>query len=172
MPASSSLSAKAATATKCPRGMRLIKSKKRGNYCIDTHEFPGAGATPKTRVSWFQAKSACEADGKRLCELGEWRGACGSRYPYGKGFDANKCNTADEDGFERSIAKTGSFKECRSRSGAYDMVGNVHEWVAEQRIAGGGFESDEEVGSCRYSSPKSPASSAAYIGFRCCAVPE
>lgn len=164
--------AKKPAGTDCPGGMRLIKSKKLGNYCLDTYEYPGGGATPKTRVSWFQAKKLCEGKGKRLCALKEWRSACGSKYPYGSSHDPNACNTADEDGFERSLAKTGSFKKCRSRSGAYDMVGNAHEWVEEQRIAGGGFESDEEVGSCRYSSPKSPASTAAYIGFRCCATPD
>lgn len=161
-----------ATGTDCPGGMSLIKSKKLGNYCIDRFEFPGRGATPKTRVSWFQAKKTCASKGKRLCKLAEWRISCGGKYPYGRKWDADRCNTADVDGFERSIAKAGSFKRCRSRSGAYDMVGNVHEWVAEQRIAGGGFESGEDVASCRYSSPKSPASSAGYIGFRCCAQPE
>ena len=158
------------TGTDCPTGMRLVKSKKRGNYCIDSHEFPGAGSSPKTNVSWFQARKLCESRKKRLCSLGEWRGACGGKYPYGKTHDPDKCNTADEDGFERSLTRTGKFKQCRSRSGAFDMVGNAHEWVQEQKIAGGGFESDEEVGSCRYSSPKSPASTAPYIGFRCCAA--
>ncbi len=158
--------------TECPSGSKLVKSKN-GNYCVDTYEYPGGGATPRTGVTWFEAKKSCESKGKRLCSLSEWRGACGSKYPYGSSFDADKCNTADEDGFERSLGKTGAFKQCRSRrSGAYDMVGNAHEWVAEQRIAGGGFESDESVGSCRYSSPKSPTSTAGYIGFRCCADPE
>jgi hypothetical protein len=163
---------KASTGTDCPNGMALVKSKKYGHFCIDRFEYPGRGATPKTRVSWFQAKKICASKGKRLCEQKEWRRACGGKYPYGRKWDADRCNTADEDGFERSISKAGSFKKCRSRSGAYDMVGNVHEWVAEQRIAGGGFESGEDVASCRYSSPKSPASSAGYIGFRCCAQPE
>lgn len=160
---------KKATGSDCPDGMRFMKSK-HGNFCIDAYEFPGRGSRPKTGVSWFQANKSCEAKGRRLCELKEWRSACGGRYPYGRTHDPDKCNTADEDGFERSLAKTGSFKQCKGR-GVYDMVGNAHEWVKEQRIAGGGFESDEEVGSCRYSSPKSPASSAGYIGFRCCADP-
>lgn len=168
---SKSAASEKVTGTDCPAGMRLVKSSKLGNFCLDTYEYPGAGATPKTSVSWFQAKKLCEAKDKRLCELAEWRSACGARYPYGSSHDPDKCNTADEDGFERSLAKAGEYKQCRSRSGAYDMVGNAHEWVKEQRIAGGGFESDEEVGSCRYSSPKSPASSAAYIGFRCCSDP-
>jgi eukaryotic-like serine/threonine-protein kinase len=111
----------------------------------------------------------CAEQGKRLCSLSEWRQACGSAYPYGSRFDADRCNTADEDGFERSIARAGSFPRCRSRSGAYDMSGNVHEWVEEQRVAGGGYDSDEDLASCRYSSPKAPGSGDANIGFRCCA---
>ncbi len=156
--------------TKCPKGLRL-KKRKWGNYCIATHEYPGRGAKPKTRVSWFSAKKMCAARGQRLCKKKEWRSACGSKYPYGKTFDANKCNSVDEDGFDRSIARAGSFKSCK-KGGVYDLVGNVHEWTEEQKIVGGGFESDESVASCRYSSSKSPGSSAGYIGFRCCADPE
>ncbi|MEC9397154.1 MAG: SUMF1/EgtB/PvdO family nonheme iron enzyme, partial [Myxococcota bacterium] len=98
---------------------------------------------------------------------------CGSKYPWkGSKWDPDKCNTADADGFERSIAAAGSKATCRSRaSGAYDMVGNVFEWTAEKRIVGGSFNSDEGVASCGYSSGKSPSSSAADIGFRCCASP-
>lgn len=160
-----------AAGTSCPSGSLLVKSKS-GNYCVDAYEYPGAGSMPKTRVNWFEAKKLCTAAGKRLCSLSEWRGACGSKYPYGSSFNANSCNTADEDGFERSLAKTGSNRSCKSRVGAYDMSGNVHEWVEEKQIAGGSYESDEDVASCRYSSAKAPGSTTGDIGFRCCADPE
>jgi hypothetical protein len=156
--------------TKCPSGMRLIKSGN-GNYCIDTYEYPGRGSMPKTGVSWFEASQLCAARQKRLCKLSEWRRACGGTYPYGSKWNPNRCNTVDEDAFERSLAAAGSFEGCRSRSGARDMTGNAHEWVAEQRIAGGGYDSGPEVASCRYSSAKAPGSSAPNIGFRCCANP-
>ncbi len=152
----------------CPSGMVLIKSKK-GNYCVDAYEYPGKGSTPKTQTSWFDARKQCISQDKRLCGLAEWKQACGSKYPYGSTFNPDSCNTADEDGFERSLAKAGSFSSCRSRSGAFDMSGNVHEWVEEQRVAGGGFDSDETVASCGYSSPKAAGSSSGTIGFRCCA---
>ena len=51
------------------------------------------------------------------------------------------------------------------------MVGNVHEWVLEKKIAGGGFDSGEDVASCRYASSKGASSKAGYVGFRCCADP-
>ena len=170
---SSKTTKKAPEGTNCPQGMKLVKNKKAGNICVDAYEFPGRGSTPKTRVTWFQAKKICENNGKRLCSGAEFKRACGSKYPWkGSSWDPNKCNTADEDGFERTIAAAGSKKGCRSRaSGAYDMVGNVFEWTAEKRIVGGSFNSDEGVASCRYSSGKSPSSSAADIGFRCCATP-
>lgn len=157
--------------TKCPSGMVLVK-RKAGNHCIDVFEYPARGVKPKTGVNWFDAKKLCEDKQKRLCTLAEWRSSCGSSYPYGSSFDPDRCNTADEDGFGRSLAAAGSSKQCRSRSGAYDMSGNVHEWVEERRIVGGSFESEEDVASCRYSSAKAPGSSAGDIGFRCCATPE
>jgi eukaryotic-like serine/threonine-protein kinase len=163
----SSTKEKPSQGTDCKGGMVLVRSRK-GNYCIDAYEYPGRGAKPKTHVSWFEAKQLCESKGKRLCELSEWRGACGGKYPYGSSWDPNRCNTVDEDEFDRDLAAAGSLKSCRSRSGAYDMVGNVHEWVAEQRIAGGGFDSGPEVASCRYSSAKAAGSSGSNIGFRCC----
>jgi serine/threonine protein kinase len=161
----------AAKGTDCPGGMALVK-KDSGNYCIDRYEYPGGGSTPRTNVSWFKAKQLCEAKGKRLCKLNEWKRACGSKYPYGSKWDPNKCNTVDVDGFERSLAATGKNKACRSWPGLYDMVGNAHEWTQEQRIAGGGFDSGEDVATCRYSSPKAAGSSAPNIGFRCCANPQ
>jgi len=160
----------AAAATTCDGGMRLIKAKA-GNYCIDAYEFPGRGAKPTTNVSWFKAQQLCEARGARLCTQPEWRSACGGKYPYGSTWNPDSCNTVDEDEFERSLAAGGSFAKCKGRSGTYDMVGNAHEWVAEQRIAGGGFDSGADVAQCGYSSAKAPGSGGANIGFRCCADP-
>lgn len=152
----------------CPSGMVLVKSKKKGNHCVDRYEYPGAGR-PKTNVTWFQAQKLCAGRGKRLCGLSEWRRACGSKYPRSSKWDPNRCNTQDEDEFERSLTKVGGFKACRSSSGAYDMTGNAHEWVAEKLIAGGGFDSGPNVAKCSYASRKSPSSKAGYVGFRCCA---
>lgn len=172
-PARATESARPATppaGTTCPADMVLVSTRS-ANHCIDAYEYPGRGSMPRTQVSWFDARRLCAEQGKRLCQLSEWRQACGSAaYPYGSRFDADRCNTADEDGFERSIARAGSFPRCRSRSGAYDMSGNVHEWVEEKRVAGGGYDSDEDLASCRYSSPKAPGSGDANIGFRCCAA--
>lgn len=153
----------------CPGSM--IRLEAEDTYCIDRYEFPGAGSKPRTNVTWFEAKSLCEDQGKRLCTLREWRRSCGSKYPWGGSWDPNQCNTADEAGFGRSLRPTGKQKSCRSYSGAYDMVGNAFEWTSDQKVAGGGFRSGPETASCRYSSPKEPGSSSPAIGFRCCADP-
>jgi serine/threonine protein kinase len=158
--------------TECPDGMLLVE-RDSGNFCIDQFEHPGSGSRPMVDATWFQAQSTCESQGKRLCTLAEWKRACGWRkYPYGDQWNPEACNTQNEMGFSRSLAATGKFKECRSWSGAYDMTGNVHEWVKEQQIAGGGFDSGRDVASCDYASPKDPGSSARTIGFRCCADPK
>ncbi len=162
--------AQPAQATDCPSGM--VRISVGGEYvCIDAYQHPGSGQMPTVNVSWFDARRHCDQQGKRLCALQEWRAACGSTYPYGSTFDPERCNTADADGFDRSLAATGSFSGCRSPSGAYDMSGNVHEWVEEQRVAGGGYDSGADVASCSYSSAMAPGSSRANVGFRCCAPP-
>lgn len=160
-----------ARGTSCPSGMVLVR-RGDGNVCIDAYEYPGRGQTPRVRASWFDARRTCENQGKRLCSLSEWRSACGRAFPYGNQFDPDRCNTADEDGFARSLAAAGAFPQCRSASGAYDMSGNVHEWVEEQRVAGGGYDSEADLASCRYSSPKAPGSTDPNVGFRCCVDPE
>jgi len=114
-------------------------------FCIDRYEWPDvAGAVPQTRMSWVEAKSDCEAAGKRLCTDQEWTFACEGPgikpYPYGDGYhrDAKACN-ADlvpwVNPWTSSFARldrrspSGAHPGCRSDFGAYDLVGNVDEWV-------------------------------------------
>ena len=123
---------------------------------------------PRTNISWFGADNACKRQGKRLCDLKEWQRACGAKYPWGREWNPNACNTEDADELERSIAATGSFKRCKAR-GIYDMVGNVAEWTAQQRVAGGDFRSGRKRAQCYYASKKSPGSASGNVGFRCCA---
>lgn len=181
-------------ALSCPAGMRLLtrglprgavkKGKIHGAdaialaregkaYCIDAHEFPGAGRPPRTSVTFEAARGACEVAGKRLCTDAEWRRACagrrGAAYPYGGAFDAGRCNTEDADGEERAVSASGSFKRCRSASGAYDMSGNVAEWTADQTVRGGDFASADDDASCGAGGKRSPSSARPSIGFRCCA---
>ena len=165
---------------KCPGGMQRIvtknpKAKKDKTappyvaYCIDRYEYPGKGSKPKTNVSWDAANGACQAKGKRLCQNWEWKTACGGKYPYGRSFDPDSCNTVDDDGLEQEVLPAGSKPKCKGR-GLYDMVGNVAEWTAQKTVNGGDCYKTAEEATC-YRSVKRFGGSG-YVGFRCCADAE
>gem|GEM_PF-2012410 len=178
----------------CPRGMRLIRTARfpKGSiklgkivsgegirlaragkaFCIDTHEYPGAGSRPRTSINFGGAKALCERSGKRLCSGREWMTGCygrgGGRFPYGKKFKGGTCNTEKEDGSEGSLSRTGRFRKCRSAWGLYDMSGNVAEWTDGMRVRGGDYGSSDDEASCASGGGRSPGTSRGTIGFRCC----
>ena len=164
----------------CPGSMQRIITKnpdRKGNptaapfvaFCIDRYEYPGKGKMPKTNVSWDAANGACTAKGRRLCMNWEWKRACGGKYPYGRKYNPDGCNTVDEDGIERDVLPAGSKKKCKAR-GLYDMVGNVAEWTQEKTVNGGDSYKTAEEGTCYRSVKRFGGSS--YVGFRCCADPK
>jgi len=88
--------------------------------------------TPKASVTWFQFQQMCANAGKRLCTNAEWQLAVtGTPDPGGSGRP-NGCNV-DSDG---TPAQTRAHTACVSRFGAYDMVGNLWEYVADWYQAG------------------------------------
>jgi formylglycine-generating enzyme required for sulfatase activity len=70
-------------------------------------------------MTWFQAAAAARNAGKRLPTNAEWQAAA-------LGTPENLCNTSGND-----FAPTGTTAGCVSHVGAFDMVGNVWEWVAD-----------------------------------------
>jgi formylglycine-generating enzyme required for sulfatase activity len=182
-----------------------------------------AGIRPQAYISRIEAARACTAAGKRLCKAREWYRACGgspgNRYPYGNDEVAGRCNTGkehlmsklfgartrymydahynnarlgQEPGF---LARAGEYEGCVNDDGLYDMVGNLHEWVADDvspqlakevpielgtwelgrdgsgAFMGGYFSSHSELGhGCVYlTATHSPDYHDYSIGFRCCA---
>jgi sulfatase modifying factor 1 len=167
-----------------------------------------AGVVPQAYISQLQSTEACANAGKRLCKADEFIRACRgadkkSFYPYGGtqhqkgicnegkgsfvavafGQDNNKWTYANFndpklDQMENGLAKTGAYDKCVSPDGAFDMVGNLHEWVDEGpdrnnhgRFRGGSFGDAEVNGpGCMYVTSAHELAYHDYsTGFRCCA---
>jgi formylglycine-generating enzyme required for sulfatase activity len=139
----------------CPEGMVLI-SNSSGGFCLDIYEnSPGEkcpipvpvnqGDTlsnlshkecipissksnkPWTFVSQDQAKEACARTGKRLPSVEEWTQASLGTPDKESGWSNDDCQVASN--WNNQPGGTGSALNCISSSGAYDMIGNVWEWI-------------------------------------------
>jgi formylglycine-generating enzyme required for sulfatase activity len=153
-----------------------------------------AGVHPTACVTWFQAEQACRQSGKRLLTNQEWQAAAAGTPEGAAGDDGStQCNTSTVN----AAVNTGSRSACKSFYGAFDMVGNVDEWVADwvprstvcgswgsssdfQCLAGaattgepgalfrGGFFSDGAgAGPFSVNGFNSPSLSSFGVGFRC-----
>lgn len=153
----------------CPRAMVLLDRDGR-RYCVDTHEAPGEGRMPEAGLGLAHAEASCRSRGRRLCTADEWEAACRgdseASWPYGSAFQRDRCNVG---GTAEDIAVAGSFPACRSAAGAFDMSGNVAEWVADGAVRGGSV-SDGGDGRCSRDrrAPRGDRG-ATDIGYRCCA---
>lgn len=146
---------------RCAEGMVFVGTSD-GGFCIDAfeaspgsdcqHENPNSkqqtdenltlsgcepvsepDAEPWRNISRQQAELACVRAGKRLPSNAEWyRAALGT--PDAEGWGAEDCNLDDISASDPD--KTGSRERCVSPAGAFDMIGNVWEWVQETVTAG------------------------------------
>lgn len=155
----------------------------------------GKREIPATGMSWFAARDACEAAGKRLCTEQEWLTACqgalaqdddgdgafaddlieGSSYPYGEHHEPGRCwDGKPREGFRPVY--TGELPGCVSAYGVYDMTGNVEEWVGDSPetavLLGGAWDTSKDFARCfRRNATFGPGYANARTGFRCCANP-
>jgi formylglycine-generating enzyme required for sulfatase activity len=107
------------------------------NCADDVYAVSVPGVIPSANITWFQALAACENARKRLPSSAEWQAAVAGTPDPGGDDGTTDCNTASA---FHSIA-TGSRPACVSARGAFDMVGNLDEWVADwvPRSAACGF---------------------------------
>jgi hypothetical protein len=155
----------------CPLGAHLVGGAGRP-FCVDVYEYPGGNTMPRTSVSFAEAGHICSQRGERLCSEAEWERACRGKgaasYPYGQTFDPTRCNTKGNSG---EIAPTGTFASCKSASGAYDMSGNVGEWVASGAQKGGSAQHGAREARCSALVKGAAVEGSVFVGFRCCADP-
>lgn len=167
---------------------------------------PAKGAVPQAYLSGIESRRACAAAGKRLCRPDEWRQACqgpaGWTWPYGPAHVDGACNddyagthpvvdyfgTSDgvwdsahmnDPGVNQmpgTVAKGGDFAGCESSFGAFDLHGNLHEWVEDPNgTFQGGFFADGQINGpgCTYRTTAHTETYHDYsTGFRCCSDPE
>lgn len=152
---------------------------------------------PVVCVDWCDANAYCANAGKRLCgKMGggaeeynedassQWYEACTSNstyaYPYGNEYNPVACNGLDAS--KGATVEVGSMTQCHSTisdySGAYDLSGNVWEWVDSCigntgssdncRIRGGGFVQAASDVTCAAVNNGPRNYFHFLIGFRCC----
>lgn len=97
-----------------------------GSACTDIFAVSVPGVTPSAYMTWFQAREACKNSQKRMPSNGEWQDAVTNSPDPGPDNGTTDCNSASF-----AVANTGSRSSCVSSVGAFDMVGNLEEWVAD-----------------------------------------
>lgn len=90
-----------------------------GNGCKDFYAVSIAGVTPSRYITWFQSAAAARNSGKRLPTNQEWQVAA-----FGTPDGAPCIVSAGGAGVTGTAG-------CVSDVGAFDMVGNLWEWVAD-----------------------------------------
>jgi len=133
------------TAGGATRVLARDECARNGQNCAnDIYAVSQPSVFPSAQITWFQAQEACANAGKRLPTSAEWQvGANGTPDP-GPDNGTTDCNSTSG-----SVSLTGARSACVSARGAFDMAGNLGEWVADWLplsptcTSWGGFSNDE-----------------------------
>ena len=153
---------------------------------------PANEGLPATLVNWADADAYCKWAGKHLPTEAQWekaaRGTDGRTYPWGNTFDQNIVNSAYN--LNLTTVPVDQFPDGASPYGAFNMAGNVWEWVAdwysetyyqqsprqnpqgpasgELKVArGGGYGGTEAVMRTAQRRSIDGIETGRYLGFRC-----
>jgi formylglycine-generating enzyme required for sulfatase activity len=97
-----------------------------GHDCTNIYARSVPGVKPSAFITYFQAQQALANVGKRLPTNAEWQQAVAGTPDPGGDNGTTDCRTTGG-----SSVNTGSRSACVSRFGAFDMVGNLSEWVGD-----------------------------------------
>jgi len=142
------------------------------------------GQTPSRGVSWYQAEAACRSAGMALCTSAQWEDACdgqpgpgGRAHPVAAGARGSAACNIRRLG-TKDPSPTGSFPECVTPEGVFDLEGNVWEWTDPRRTDATGRPLIDKRGGAHDTGEEAPCAKAAVgthdpafagsIGFRCC----
>lgn len=144
-----------------------------------------AAGVPTIGITWYQSAAACAGAGLHLCTSAEWQDACAGaearEWPTPDGaYHRGACGVGEgKSGTDFPPVAGGSFPDCHTPEGVYNLLGNAWEWVDPQRRAPDGTPVTDKRGAARYSFEPARCSFEAVgghlpsiegtISFRCCA---
>jgi len=121
----------------CIETHKIIQNDRPGIFFINGQYYvrPKAEKVPITAVDWVSAKAYCQWQGKRLPTEAEWekaaRGPNGRKYPWGNEWVPERAAGVTGIRLGAYPFPVGSHPEDLSLYGVFDMLGNAHEWVAD-----------------------------------------
>ncbi len=157
---------------------------------------PELAQNPVDFVNWYEAEKFCEWRGARLPTEAEWekaaRGTDERLFPWGN--DPITCDRAQYSDCDWALSPVGSYPSGVSPYGAYDMAGNVWEWVSDwyaqdyyrysptenptgpepgvyKSTRGGGYLYDARLQTTIWRNQAPATHSYIYLGFRCARTP-